>query len=94
MQYNLQFICFCLFLRWRGEGEDEVGVEKETGIVRVKVNPRYYRPTEVEYLQGDCSKARKRLKWEPKYDFKVGYFSISSPIYSSEEFFYRLLLKI
>lgn len=51
---------------WEGEGVNEVGREKETGIVRVKVNPKYYRPTEVEQLLGDASKAKAKLGWEPK----------------------------
>lgn len=51
---------------WEGEGVNEVGREEDTGIIRVKVNPKYYRPTEVELLVGDASKAREKLKWEPK----------------------------
>lgn len=55
---------------WQGEGIDEVGIEKDTSIVRVRVNPKYFRPTEVDLLQGDSSKARKELKWTPKVTFK------------------------
>ncbi|PIO54531.1 hypothetical protein TELCIR_24105, partial [Teladorsagia circumcincta] len=55
-----------LFSRWEGEGVDEVGKEKGTDIVRVKINPKYYRPTEVETLLGDASKAKKVLGWEAK----------------------------
>lgn len=51
---------------WKGEGVDEIGVEKDTGIVRVKVNPKYYRPTEVEQLIGDATKAKEKLGWVPK----------------------------
>uniref|UniRef100_A0A914X8N2 GDP-mannose 4,6-dehydratase n=1 Tax=Plectus sambesii TaxID=2011161 RepID=A0A914X8N2_9BILA len=51
---------------WEGEGVNEIGKESDTGIVRVKVNPKYYRPTEVEELIGDASKAKKKLGWEPK----------------------------
>ncbi|CAD5218372.1 unnamed protein product [Bursaphelenchus okinawaensis] len=51
---------------WEGEGVEEIGKEKDTDIVRVKVNPKYYRPTEVENLIGDASKAAKILGWEPK----------------------------
>ncbi|XP_052250580.1 GDP-mannose 4,6 dehydratase-like [Dreissena polymorpha] len=54
---------------WEGEGVSEVGKNKATGEVLVKVNPKYYRPTEVEFLQGDCSKAKEKLGWKPKYDF-------------------------
>ncbi|KAH7725478.1 GDP-mannose 4,6 dehydratase [Aphelenchoides avenae] len=51
---------------WEGEGVDEIGKEKDTGVVRVRVNPKYYRPTEVEQLIGDATKAKKLLGWEPK----------------------------
>jgi len=51
---------------WRGEGIDEVGVDKRTGVVRVRVDPRYFRPAEVEMLLGDSSKARTKLGWKPK----------------------------
>lgn len=54
---------------WEGSGVDEVGKDKATGIVRVKVNPKFYRPTEVEYLLGDCSKAKKILGWKANHDF-------------------------
>ena len=54
------------FFSWQGEGVDEIGVEKDTGVVRVKVNPKYYRPTEVEQLIGDASKAKEKLGWIPK----------------------------
>jgi GDPmannose 4,6-dehydratase len=51
---------------WQGEGVNEIGVEKGTNITRVKVNPKYYRPTEVEELIGDPTKAKTVLGWEPK----------------------------
>lgn len=54
---------------WEGEGVTEVGKNKATGEVLVKVNPRFYRPTEVEFLLGDSTKAREQLNWKPKYDF-------------------------
>jgi GDPmannose 4,6-dehydratase len=52
-------------LRWEGEGAAECGVERSTGTVRVTVDPRYYRPTEVELLVGDATKARTVLGWIP-----------------------------
>jgi len=55
---------------WKGEGENEVGQEKDTGIIRVKVNPKYFRPTEVDLLLGDPSKAREKFGWKPKVTFK------------------------
>lgn len=54
---------------WRGNGVEEVGVEKGTDIVRVKVNPKYFRPTEVDFLLGDASKAKKELNWQPRVTF-------------------------
>uniref|UniRef100_F1KSH1 GDP-mannose 4,6-dehydratase n=1 Tax=Ascaris suum TaxID=6253 RepID=F1KSH1_ASCSU len=51
---------------WEGEGVNEVGKESDTGIVRVRVNPKYYRPTEVELLIGDATKAKQKLGWEPQ----------------------------
>ncbi|KAK0399889.1 hypothetical protein QR680_003259 [Steinernema hermaphroditum] len=53
---------------WEGEGVEEVGKEEDTGIIRVKVNPKYYRPTEVEELIGDASKAKEKLGWVPKIE--------------------------
>ena len=56
-------------LDWRGKGVDEEGVDVATGAVRVQVDPRYFRPTEVDQLVGDASKARDRLGWRPEIDF-------------------------
>ena len=52
-------------IKWKGEGENEVGVDNKDGRVLVKINPKYYRPAEVEFLLGDASKAKKVLGWEP-----------------------------
>lgn len=54
---------------WEGQGINEVGKEKDTGIIRVKVNEKYFRPTEVDILLGDASKARKTFNWRPKVSF-------------------------
>jgi len=54
---------------WRGEGLDEVGFDKATGKELVKVDPRYFRPTEVEFLLGDSKKARETFGWTPEYTF-------------------------
>tara|TARA_B100000212_G_scaffold70830_1_gene49860 strand:- start:486 stop:1604 length:1119 start_codon:yes stop_codon:yes gene_type:complete len=51
---------------WEGEGVEEIGRRADTGEIVIKVDPRYFRPTEVEELLGDSSKARKKLNWEPK----------------------------
>lgn len=56
-------------IEWQGEGVNEIGVDAETGIVRVRVNPKYFRPTEVDLLLGDASKARKELGWKRKVSF-------------------------
>ncbi len=55
-------------IEFKGEGTEEKGIDKKTGKVIIEVDPRYFRPTEVELLLGDSSKARKELGWEPKYD--------------------------
>lgn len=54
-------------IEFKGEGVDEVGIDKATGKEIIAVDPRYFRPTEVDLLLGDASKARKELGWEPKY---------------------------
>jgi GDPmannose 4,6-dehydratase len=55
---------------WRGRGVEEEGVDRNSGRVLVKVDPRYFRPTEVETLLGDCSKAKARLGWQPLCSFE------------------------
>ena len=57
-------------IEWRGEGESEVGFCKSMNRDIIRVNPKYYRPTEVEQLLGDPSKARNVLGWEPEISFK------------------------
>jgi len=56
-------------ITWEGEGDHEIGREKGTDIIRIKVNPKYYRPTEVEQLMGDASKAKQKFGWTPKVTF-------------------------
>uniref|UniRef100_A0A0P4XZ90 GDP-mannose 4,6-dehydratase n=1 Tax=Daphnia magna TaxID=35525 RepID=A0A0P4XZ90_9CRUS len=56
-------------IRWEGTAEDEVGIEVESGKIRVKINKKYYRPTEVDLLLGDSSKASKVLGWKPSVTF-------------------------
>lgn len=58
-------------IEFRGEGIEEKGINKATGEVIIEVDPRYFRPTEVEFLLGDSSKARKELGWKPKYDLQM-----------------------
>jgi GDPmannose 4,6-dehydratase len=56
---------------WRGRGVEEKGVEKSTGEVLIEVDPRYFRPTEVDALLGDASKARAKLGWKHKTSFEA-----------------------
>ena len=56
-------------LEWRGKGADEVGVDGRSGKAVVRVDPRYFRPTEVDCLVGDASKAREKLGWQPRVRF-------------------------
>jgi GDPmannose 4,6-dehydratase len=56
-------------IEWQGEGLDEIGVDAETGRTLVQVDPRYFRPTEVEALLGDSGKARNLLGWRPTVTF-------------------------
>lgn len=53
-------------LRWEGEGVNEKGIDKNTGKVLVEVDPRYFRPAEVEQLLGDPTKAKTKLGWNPR----------------------------
>jgi GDPmannose 4,6-dehydratase len=57
-------------VEWQGEGAEEVGVNAETGEVLVRIDPKYYRPTEVEQLLGNPAKAKDELGWEPKVKFE------------------------
>jgi GDPmannose 4,6-dehydratase len=56
-------------IEWKGEGINEKGIDSETGKTLVEVDPKYFRPTEVDILIGDPSKAKRELGWEPKVSF-------------------------
>ena len=56
-------------IEWQGQGVDEQGVDANSGRSLVRIDPRYFRPTEVDTLLGDASKARARLGWEPQISF-------------------------
>jgi len=58
-------------IEWRGAGVSEEGIDPATGRVIVKVDPRYFRPAEVETLLGDSTKARTRLGWKPEISFET-----------------------
>jgi len=57
-------------LEWKGKGVDEKGIDKKTGETIIEIDPRYFRPTEVNLLLGDASKAQKILGWKAKTKFK------------------------
>ena len=57
-------------LRWDGEGVNEKGIDAKTGKCVIAVDPRYFRPTEVDYLLGDATKAREQLGWTPTTSFE------------------------
>jgi len=56
-------------IEWQGEGENEVGVDQNTGKTIIGISPKYYRPTEVETLLGDATKAKEQLGWEATTPF-------------------------
>jgi GDPmannose 4,6-dehydratase len=56
-------------IRWHGEGQGETGVDK-SGKTLVRIDPRYFRPAEVDLMQGDSSYARQKLDWKPKVTFR------------------------
>ncbi|WP_263641080.1 GDP-mannose 4,6-dehydratase [Methanobrevibacter arboriphilus] len=66
---NLSFKEVGIDLKWVGEGVNEKGIDTKTNNVLVEVDPAYFRPTEVDLLLGDPSKARKKLGWKPKISF-------------------------
>jgi GDPmannose 4,6-dehydratase len=63
------FGCIDRKIEWRGAGVDEVGLDSKTGKEIVRIDPRYFRPTEVDELLGDASKAHAKLGWQPKITF-------------------------
>ena len=56
-------------IQWRGKGIEEAGIDKKSGKTVVRIDPVYFRPTEVDILIGDASKARQKLGWKPKTSF-------------------------
>jgi GDPmannose 4,6-dehydratase len=67
---ELAFAELGIDIEWRGKGINETGVCRSTGKTIIKIDPEYFRPTEVDILVGDYSKARLLLGWEPKVTFK------------------------
>jgi len=56
-------------IQWRGKGVEETGIDQKSGNTLVRIDPAYFRPTEVDLLIGDASKARQKLGWKPKTSF-------------------------
>ncbi|MCD6429562.1 GDP-mannose 4,6-dehydratase [bacterium] len=75
-QHSVREFCEIAFrevgidLEWQGEGVNEKGIDRKTGKVLVEVDPRYFRPAEVESLLGDPTKAKEKLGWQPKISFQ------------------------
>ncbi|MEK9618834.1 MAG: GDP-mannose 4,6-dehydratase [Flavobacteriales bacterium] len=67
---NLCFKELGIDIIWEGEGENEVGIDQSSNKVIISIDKNYYRPTEVDLLIGDASKAKKLLSWTPKYDLE------------------------
>ena len=57
-------------IEWKGEGVNEIGINTKTGKTLIEVDEKYFRPTEVELLLGDPSKAKKELGWQHTYSFQ------------------------
>ena len=64
------FKCAKIKINWKGKGVKEIGFDKNTGSVLVRIDKNYFRPNEVNHLRGNPSKARKILKWKTKISFK------------------------
>jgi len=64
----VEFACkhFDFVLKWKGEGVEEVGIDEKTGKEIVRIDPKFYRPAEVNFLMGDNTKAREKLGWNPE----------------------------
>jgi GDPmannose 4,6-dehydratase len=61
---------FDMDIKWEGKGLDEKGIDSKTGNTIIEIDDKYFRPTEVNVLLGDYSKAKKELDWEPEIGFK------------------------
>lgn len=57
-------------IHWKGQGRDEVGIDAQTGKTIIGIDPKYFRPAEVDLLIGDCTKAKKKLGWQSGTAFK------------------------
>ena len=57
-------------IKWKGSGLKEIGINSKDNKTVIKIDPGYFRPTEIDELRGDARKAKKELKWSPKTNFK------------------------
>jgi GDPmannose 4,6-dehydratase len=64
------FLFLDIKIQWSGKNEKETGIDKKTGKTIVRIDPKYYRPTEVDLLIGNPAKAKKRLGWKPSISFE------------------------
>jgi len=64
---NMAFSEVGITLKWEGKNEQEKGIDNKTGKTLVEIDPKYYRPAEVDLLVGDASKAKSKMGWEPTY---------------------------
>jgi len=75
-QHSVKEFCEIAFkelgidLEWQGQGLDEKGINRGTNKVIIEIDPRYFRPTEIESLLGDSTKAREKLGWRPRINFE------------------------
>ena len=67
---EIAFKEFGITLSWTGKGNEEKGIDSNSGKVLIEIDKRYFRPTEVEYLEGDSQKAKDKLNWSPKISFE------------------------
>ena len=75
-------------IQFSGKGIDEVGRDKKTGNIIIKINPKYYRPAEVDLLIGNPSKAIKDLKWKPELKLeKLAELMVKKDIYRNQNNF-------
>ena len=67
---NEAFKCININIKWKGKGLNEVGYNSLDKKILIRIDPKYFRPTEIDELRGDSRKARKELKWKPSIKFK------------------------
>ncbi len=72
-------------LEWDGKGLNEIGIDKQTGKKIIAINPKFFRPAEVDVLQGDSTKARNKLGWKPRVTFnELAKLMVKADLYEVE----------